>query len=345
MLYRQQYNLKELTMASRFASAHLTRRAVLAGAALTALPLARSLGKPVPGLEVLGAPTGATIALVRTLASGALASAAPDTTFRLWRDADDLRAAIVSGHTRLFSTPTHVPANLANRGMPLKLLCLIGMGHLTVVTADAKISSLADLAGKPVLGFFKNDMPDLVFRACARMEGLDPDKDFQLSYVQTGMEAAQMLAAGQASAAILSEPPATAAIMMAGHQGRQLHRSISLQDVWTRHRAGNGIPMVGIAVHAGLLDESPELIDALRKSLPESKDWVLANRTEAAALAEAKMQMRPAIFEQALDHFNMRIVSADAAKADLTGFYQTILDLSPDTLAGKLPADDFYLKL
>jgi NitT/TauT family transport system substrate-binding protein len=332
-------------MPSRLASPHLSRRAVLAGAALAALPFSRSMAKPIPGLEVLGAPTGATIALVRALASGALSAGAPDATFRLWRDTDDLRAAIVSGHTKLFSTPTHVPANLANRGMPLKLLCLLGMGHLTVVTADEKIKSFADLAGKPVLGFFKNDMPDLVFRACAKMEGLDPDKDFQLSYVQNGMEAAQMLASGRASAAILSEPPASAAIMMAGHQGRTLYRSISLQEVWAKHRDKNGIPMVGLAVHASVLDESPELIDALRKNLPEAKDWVLANRSEAAALAEAKMQIRPMIFEKAVDHFNMNIVTAQSAKPDLVLFYQTILDLSPDALAGKLPADDFYLAL
>ena len=318
---------------------------MLAGAAALALPASRSFGKPADGLEILGAPTGATIALVRSLVSGSLSEAAPDASFRLWRDTDDLRAAIVSGKTKLFSTPTHVPANLANRGMPLKLLCLLGMGHLTVVTADEKIASLADLVGKPVLGFFRNDMPDLVFRACARMEGIDPDKDMQLSYVQSGMEAAQTLAAGLASAAILSEPPATAAIMMAGHQGRRLYRSVSLQAVWAKHRGKNGIPMVGVALRADLLDTSPELVDALRKSLPVAKDWVLTHRSEAAALAEQKMQMRPAIFENALDHFNMSVVSARSAKADLTAFYQTILDLSPDALAGKLPADDFYLEL
>jgi NitT/TauT family transport system substrate-binding protein len=323
----------------------ISRRTLLAGAGAAALPLLRATAKPIAGLEVLGAPTGATISLVRALASGALAQAAPDATFRLWRDTDDLRAAIVSGKTKLFSTPTHVPANLANRGMPLKLLCLLGMGHLSVITADEKIASLADLAGKPVLGFFRNDMPDLVFRACAKMEGLDPDKDMQLSYVQTGMEAAQMLAAGRTSAAILSEPPATAAIMMGGHQGRTLYRSISLQKVWAKHRAKNGIPMVGIALHASLLDEDPELVDALRKSLPAAREWVLANRTDAAALAEAKMQMRPAIFEKAVDYFNMNVVSARAAKTDLAAFYQTIIDLSPDALAGKLPADDFYLDL
>ncbi|CCE01208.1 ABC transporter substrate-binding protein [Bradyrhizobium sp. STM 3809] len=327
----------------RPASPSLSRRSLLAGAALSALPLGDAKAKPIAGLEILGAPTGATISLVRALSSGALAAAAPDASFRLWRDTDDLRAAIVSGHTRLFSTPTHVPANLANRGMPLKLLCLLGMGHLTVVADDDKIKSFADLAGQPVLGFFRNDMPDLVFRACAKMEGLDPDKDIKLSYVQTGMEAAQMLASGRASAAILSEPPATAAIMLAGQQGRTLHRAINLQQVWAKHRAKNGIPMVGIAVHAALLDDSPELIDALRQALPQAREWVLANRADAAALADAKMQMRPMIFEKALDHFNMRIVPAEAARADLTLFYQTILDLAPDALAGRLPGDDFYL--
>lgn len=332
-------------MEFRSASTHLSRRALLAGAAAVAVPLSRSRAKPITGLEILGAPTGATIALIRSVASGALAEAAPEASFRLWRDTDDLRAAIVSGKTKLFSTPTHVPANLANRGMPLRLLCLLGMGHLSIVTADEKITSLADLAGRPVLGFFKNDMPDLVFRACARMEGLDPDKDMQMSYVQTGMEAAQMLASGRTGAAILSEPPATAAIMMAGHQGRTLYRSISLQQIWTKHRGKAGIPMVGVALHANLLDESPELVDALRKSLPAAREWVLSNRADAAALAEEKMQIRPAIFEKAVDHFNMNIVSASSAKADLVAFYQMILDLSPDALAGRLPPDDFYLDL
>ena len=50
-------------------------------------------------------------------------------------------------------------------------------------------------------------MPDLVFRAAARMKGLDPDKDFKLSYVGMPMEAARMLAAGRVETAVLSEPP------------------------------------------------------------------------------------------------------------------------------------------
>ena len=65
-----------------------------------------------------------------------------------------MRAAIVSKRALLFTTPTPVPANLFNRGLPVKLLAILGTGHLTIVTSDPKIKTLADLAGKPVLGFF-----------------------------------------------------------------------------------------------------------------------------------------------------------------------------------------------
>lgn len=323
--------------------AYLTKRGFLGGFGAS-LALSRgAAAQPVENLEVLVAPTGASITLARLLASGGLGAAAPGVSFRPWMDADELRAGIVSGRTLLFSTPTHVPANLANRGMPLKLLCLLGLGHLYVVTADEGVASFKDLVGKPVLGFFKNDMPDLVFRACAKMEGFDPDKDFQLAYVQTGMEAAQMLAAGKTPAAILSEPPSTAAIMMAGQQGRTLKRAISLQEVWSRHKGSTGIPMVGVAVHQRLVDQSPDIIAALKTGLPAAKDWVLANRGEAAALAEKTMNMRAPVFEKALDRFNMAVVPAAAAKAHLQAFYQTLLDLDPKSLGGKLPGDDFYL--
>lgn len=204
-----------------------------------------------------------------------------------------MRAGVASGRTRLFSTPTHLPANLANRGLPIKLLGLLGQGHLSVVTANESVNAFKDLAGQPVLCFFRNDMPDLVFRACARMEGIDPDKDIKLTYVQTGMEAAQLLAAGKADSALLSEPAATAAIMMAAHEGRSLRRAISLQEVWAAHHGNVGIPMVGVAVHQSLIDEDPDIIAQLGASLPAAKSWVLANRAEAAAPAEKDMAMRP----------------------------------------------------
>ena len=46
--------------------------------------------------------------------------------------ADELRAGLVPGRSRLIPTPSHVPANLANRGLPMRLLAIISMGHLSI---------------------------------------------------------------------------------------------------------------------------------------------------------------------------------------------------------------------
>lgn len=324
-----------------------TRRAFIgAGVALAALGLNRSaLAGTVPGLQVLAAPNGASIVLSDLVASGGLDKVAPGASFRLWHTTDELRAAIVSETSLLYSTPSHVPANLANRGMPLKLAAIIGMGHLSVVTADPAIKGMHDLAGKTVQCFFRHDMPDLVFRAIARMEGMDPDKDFNLQYVQTPMEAAQLLAAGKVDVAVLSEPPATAAIMMAGMKGRTLSRAFDLNDVWGAHKGKARIPMVGIALHQKLIDTAPEVVAALGAGLAAARAHVVADRKAAAALAEKTMEMKPQVFEKAFDHFNIDVVPAASVKAELVGFYQTLLDLDPGSLGGKLPADDFYMDL
>lgn len=325
----------------------MTRRAFVgAGMTLAALGTIRgSFAGSLAGLQVLGAPNGATIVLSDLIANGGLGKVAPDAGFRLWRTTDDLRAAIVSESSLLYSTPSHVPANLVNRGMPLKLAAIIGMGHLSVVAADEGIGTMHDLAGRTVMSFFRHDMPDLVFRAIARLERMDPDKDFDLQYVQTPAEAAQMLAAGKVDVAVLSEPPATAAIMMAGQKGRALKRVLNLNALWGAHKGKARIPMVGVALHQKLIDTAPELVAALAGGLRVSRDHVFADRKAAAALAEKTMDMKPQLFEKAFDHFNIDVVSAASVKGELVAFYEALLELEPASLDGKLPPDDFYMDL
>lgn len=323
----------------------LDRRSFLAGGVAAFGLAGRALAAPASGLEILLAPNGSSVVLADLVEAGGLATAAPGASLRVWRTTDDLRAGIVSGRVKLFTTPSHVPANLAARGLPLKLLCLVGMGHLSIVTADERIRSFGDLAGKPILGFFRHDMPDLTFRALAKIEGMDPDKDLNLSYVQTPMEAAQMLAAGKTDTAILSEPPTTAAILMAGKEGRTLRRAFDLNEVWGRHTGHARIPMAGIALHQSLIDDSPEVLAALRAGLVPAKARVLADPPAAAKLAERTMQMRAPVFEAAFSHLAIDVVSAAAAKTELIAFYSALLDLEPDAVGGRLPADDFYLDL
>jgi NitT/TauT family transport system substrate-binding protein len=314
----------------------LSRRTVVTG--LATLTASTAAAQPA-GLEFLAAPTTASILAARLVQTGALSNA----ELRLWRDPDQLRAAVISHRCRLFTTPTHLPANLANRGVPIKLVAIIGMGHLFIVTSNPNIHSFPDLAGKQVLEFFPHDMPDLVFRACAAMEHMNPDKDMRLYATGMPMEAAKMVASGQVETALLSEPWASAAILAAAKQGRTLYRAFNLQDVWSQHLGGNGIPMVGVAIDSTLLSSSPNLPATLLAGLSQAKDWVFANPQDAAALAGKTLQISPPVFTEALGHSQITVTSAAEARPDLETFYRILLQLSPDVLNNRLPANDFYL--
>ena len=104
--------------------------------------------------------------------------------------------------------------------------------------------------------------------------------------------------------------------------------------------------MVGVALHQSLIDEAPELLAALRTGLAPAKDWVLANRTEAAQLAERTMQLRPAGVRDARSTTSTSTwCRRRPSEPEIETFYRAILDLSPATLGGTLPPDEFYLDL
>ncbi|MGE4481456.1 ABC transporter substrate-binding protein [Acidocella sp.] len=291
------------------------------------------------GLEILLAPTTASILLARLVQQGLF----PDAHLGLWRGPDQLRAAIVTRKSQLFTAPTNLPANLANRGVPVKLAAVIGMGHLIIVTSNPNIRNFHDLAGQKILEFFPHDMPALVFRACAMMEGMNPIKDMHLSAVGMPMEAAKMVASGQVETALLSEPWASAAILAAAQHGRILYRAINLQDVWIQHLGGDGIPMLGVGIENSLLTAQPDLPIALLGNLKQAQGWIAKNPGQAAELSGSTLGISPAVFTEAVKHSQIVVKSAAEARPDLELFYKTLLKLSPDILGGRLPDDSFYL--
>jgi NitT/TauT family transport system substrate-binding protein len=316
----------------------LSRRTVLTG--LAAIAGAGTAAASLPaGLEILLAPTTASILAAKLVQDGAL----PGAQLGLWREPDQLRAAIISHQCKLFTTPTNLPANLANRGVPVKLAAVIGMGHLIIVTSDPSIHDFHDLAGKQVLEFFPHDMPDLVFRACAAMENMNPEKDMRLFAVGMPMEAAKMVASGQVETALLSEPWASAAILAAAKHGRTLYRAINLQDIWIQHLGGDGIPMLGLCIDSSLMASVPSLPATLLAGLNQAKNWVVADPIDAAMLAGKTLEISPPVFTEAVNHSQIVVKSASEARPGLETFYRTLLQLSPGVLGGRLPDDDFYL--
>ena len=325
----------------------LTRRHFLAGS--SALGTAAILGgaarsETVASLTLHGPPAGPSVALAHVAASGALDDHVSRVGFKVWRTPDQLRAGVASGEMRATGTPTYVAANMANKGVGVRLLNVMTWGLLYVMSADESVRKFEDLAGKTIVSFFKHDMPDQVLGHIATASGMTPGKDFELAFVGEPMQAVKLLATGRVSIALLPEPAATGSQIMGMMNAIPVRRALSLQDEWARvtGRAPR-IPQAGVLVTEALIQDHPDLVKALHSAITQSVSWTVNNPASAGVLAEDYMGVKAPMIEKSIPWCNLDAVTAADARDELEYFFNVLFDKSPAILGGKMPDSAFYL--
>lgn len=327
----------------------MSRRRVLEGAVLAAglaaLPVwCSARAATLDHLTVWGMPASPSVVLARAVASGALAPLVGEARFDVWRTADQMRAGVVSGDIALFATPTYAAANLFNRGAGVRLVNVLTWGLLYVFAGQGiHLERVEDLKGKTLLVGAKNDAPDLLTRFVLKAAGLDPDRDVTLSYVGTSAEAVPLLLAGKADAAVLPEPAASAAEIKAKQAGVSVTRALDVTEIYAaRSGRPGGIPQAGLAVTEAFLNDRPDVVAALHAASVEAAGWVGEHPNEAAALISDPLKLPAPIIEASLPRFRLKVASAMEAKTDLEAYFQALMTLSPDIVAGHLPEAAFY---
>jgi NitT/TauT family transport system substrate-binding protein len=332
----------------------MTRRAFLrrgvwaAGAALAGLGLGSHTGcarreAPLQTLVVQGAPSPPTLALLRLAREGIPPDLARELRFQLWSTADEMRARITSGQAHFSGVPVNVAATLYNRGIHVRLLNVYIWGILYLVTREPEVS-WQDLRGQTVLIPFRGDLPDILTQYLLRQEGLELGTDLVPSYLSAAPEAAQLLAAGRASHAVLSEPSATLAILRARENGIILHRAIDYSQAWA---VATGrpprMPMAGVVADMALARRHPRLIAWFQQAHRKAADWVVAHPEEASLLgAEEIKAIPPAAMRESLPHIQFSFVEAREAREEVEFFLSELHSLSPELIGGQLPSDEFY---
>ncbi|WP_417829771.1 ABC transporter substrate-binding protein [Thalassospira sp.] len=335
-----------------FYAKKLDRRAFLAGAVASgAITLSSRYAfaaaeKSANAVGIWGPPVGPSIALAHLTESSAIQDAAPGSVFRVWRTPDQMRAGLVSGEMEVTIVPTYTGANLFNRGLPVKMANVMTWGLLYMMSTDKAVTSLSNIGGKTIVMPFRNDMPDLVFRHILGANGMSVDKDVNVIYTATPLEAVQYLLSGRVDTAILPEPLATASILKGLGSSIAVNRVLSLQDEWGR-ATGRApfIPQAGAVVIDGLLARKPDFVTTFNAQAARSTDWVNNNPASAGRLAQDYLEIAGPVIEKSIPYSNLRVVSATDARADLEFFFETLARQSPDIIGGKLPADEFYLSL
>ena len=328
------------------------RRALALGAAagvsalsaMTAVGLKPAVaGEAVGTLTLYGAPIGVSLPLAHVVDRNALQPAVANTGLTIWRSPDEMRAGVAAGWIEVTTSPAPAAANLYNRGTGMRLAAVLTTGMLYLMTAEEGITRIEDLTGKKVLVPFRGDMPDRVFQLLLEEAGMTAD-DIGIEYVATPREAAQLLVAGQAPAAVLQEPAATMAMMRGMSQSVRVHRAVNLQTAFGAATGrGTDIPMAVLIVRDSIRERVPDLPALLVSQLKHSTGWVNNNAASAARLGEDYMGLRAPVLERSIPHMNLSVRTPSEIRDHLEFFYGMLARQSPRLLGGRLPDSGFYL--
>lgn len=261
-----------------------------------------------------------------------------------WSTADQLKALVTASQVDLASTPLTNAMLLYNNGAKVKLVNVGVWGMLYVVTPDASVTELSQLKGKEIAIAGKGGIHDLLFRHLLIKQGIDPDKDLTITY----MDLADMqtkLAMGTLQFALLNEPAASGAVLTAKQQGVALTRTIDLQVEWAEvtGQPEARIPWAGYIVIGDAMDDTA-MIDAFIEEYAAMAAWVNDNPSEAGPVIEAMDEkMKAQAVANSLQYARLDPSSAVDARGAIEAFYTELLTTAnPESIGGKLPDDGFY---
>lgn len=287
----------------------------------------------------VGVPFGVVqIAALGSLADDPEVAAVATVTEQTITAPDQLRTGFVAGDLDVAILPTDIAATLFNRGVDVRLIGVVDARLLHVLGPPG--SGWADLAGVVDIAF-RGDAADLVFQQMAAANGVDVS-GLDVRYGTALPDLVGAAAGGNVTTAVLPEHFATAATLQAGANGHDLVPIIDLQDEWSGATGGDRLPQVAVVAIGSLVDERPDVVDALRAAITSALDDVVADpATASVALAEATGLPEPLI-SGLLPRLELAVRDTAAARADLDLFFEGLFASGPDSIGGALPAEAFF---
>ena len=286
--------------------------------------------------------------LLNMIETGALKDVAKDIKFRLWKSPDELRAFTLRGGADFIAVPTNVAANLHNKGVDIKLLNVSVWGILGILTRDKSKKTLKDFVGCEIAMPFRADMPDIIFEEIVKAQGLNPKRDFKLRYLNSPIDAMQMLIMRRVDHAFLAEPATSIALRKTGSfplklVAPDLYRTNMIKDEWGEtFKVEAKIPVAGMAV-VGDNIKNKYLIKRFNEEYQKSMIWYKNNPKEAGELAVKYIKMLDAKgVEDSIKYVKLDVVNAKNSQKDLEFFMNILKKNNPKSIGGKLPHDEFY---
>lgn len=261
--------------------------------------------------------------------------------FEIFGTPDEVVAGLVGGKLDAAAVPCNLASVLYNKTEgKVRLAAINTLGVLYVVETGDSVQTVADLKGKTIYAVGKGATPEQVLRYVLSQNGIDPDQDVTIEYKSEAAEvAALMKEAGESVIALLPQPFVTSVSM----QNDKIRVALDMTREWNAVSGGNELLMGCFVVRAEVIESHREVVDEFLDNYEDSVEFVHEHPAEAARFIESfGILPKAAIAEKALPACNITYIEGERMKTLIEAYLPVLLESNPQSIGGKLPAEDFY---
>ncbi|MBR5931432.1 MAG: ABC transporter substrate-binding protein [Lachnospiraceae bacterium] len=252
---------------------------------------------------------------------------------------DEVVGGLINGEIQIAALPVNLGATLYNKTQGEILTAAVNtLGVIYIVENGDTVHSLADLAGKKIVGSGQGSTPEYALNYLLEKNGLAGQ--VEVEYVSEHDEAVTALVSGTADIVMIPEPKVTAALS----QLETARIAVSLTEEWEKVSDTEMITGV-IVVRKSFAEEHPEIVDTFLKEYAESVEYTIGNMEDAAQLIE-KYGIIPkaAVALKALPNCNIVYMDGAEMAASVTEMLTTLYDANPASVGGSLPGEEMFYK-
>ncbi len=254
--------------------------------------------------------------------------------------ADELLPLMVKGELDIALVPANVASVLYNKTEGgVTVIDINTLGVLYMVTGAEGISAMEDLEGRTIYLTGKGTTPDYVLQYMLKENGMEDA--CTLEYKSEAAEVAALLAEKPDAVGLLPQPFVTAALA----QNEALSVVLDMTEEWQKTQGEDGSRLVtGVTVVRNeFLKEKEDLVKAFLEEHAWSASAINEDPATGAKYAvQAGIVAKEPIAQKAIPACNITCVTGEEMKQALAGYLEALYGMSPETVGGALPSEDFY---
>lgn len=261
--------------------------------------------------------------------------------FEIQKTPDLLVTKILKEEADIAIVPSNLAAQAYNKGLSYKLVGTANWGSIYILSTE-DVKGFEDLRGREIYAFGKGLTPDLVLRFVLSKNGIQPDEDVKIIYLNAASEVGPAFLSGKSNLALLPEPLATNILAMK----EDARVVLDLNEEW-RHITGTkgGYPQASLIIKSELIENNREFVDELIKLYEDSINWAKDKPEELGTICEElELGVDKEAVINGIERINLASPPIGDSKEEYRIYFEAIMDFAPDFIGGKIPDEDIFFE-